>query len=185
MFYAKIKRVLMSAQKIVIRTIPSKDKGACMLNVSIPGYKDLKIENAVFDFNGTIATGGKLSNAFKTRMPEIKEKLNVYILTSDTFGTVAAQCDGLGINIIVLDGDNACALKGDFVRQLGASHTVCIGNGNNDIDMFRECALAILIMGEEGCSAKALPFADIVVKNIEDALSLLTDPTRIIATLRG
>ncbi len=156
-----------------------------MLNVSVPGYGDLEIENAVFDFNGTLAAGGKLHTAIRRMMPEIKEKLNVYILSSDTFGTVVSQCDGLGVHIKVIDSGRACALKADFIKQLGAGRTVCIGNGNNDIDMFRECALAVLIIGREGCSAKALAFADIVVNNIEDALNLLIDPTRIIATLRG
>lgn len=50
--------------------------------------------------------------------------------------------------------------------------------------MFEICALSILIVGDEGYSAKALLKADIVVKSSEDALMLLLNPKRITATLR-
>ena len=153
-----------------------------MLCISVPDEKDLELKNAVFDFNGTLASGGKLSNTVKLMLPRIKEKLTVYILSSDTFGTISEQCSGLGVEIKVVNGG---AAKGDFVKQLGAENTVCIGNGNNDIDMFCQCALSILVMGDEGCSKRALILADIVVKNIKDALNLLIDPSGIIATLRG
>ena len=156
-----------------------------MLKISIPGYRDFVFENVVFDYNGTLAVGGRLSAAVKEMMPAVKEKLNVYILTSDTFGTVADECAGLGVQIKVIDGAHACAAKSRFVRELGAKKTICIGNGSNDAKMFKACALSILIIGGEGCSSKAMAQADIVVSSIGDALNLLIDPVRIVATLRG
>jgi soluble P-type ATPase len=51
--------------------------------------------------------------------------------------------------------------------------------------MFEVSALPIVIIGDEGCSSKTLLKADIVVKNVEDALSLIINPKRIVATLRA
>ncbi|MBV9327442.1 MAG: hypothetical protein JO020_15490 [Chloroflexi bacterium] len=50
--------------------------------------------------------------------------------------------------------------------------------------MLREAALGIAIVGPEGLAAGALAAADVVVPSISDALGLLRNPKRLIATLR-
>ena len=91
------------------------------------------------------------------------------------------ECEDLGIRIeTVGSGDG----KGSLIRGLGASNTVCIGNGRNDIEMFEESALSVAVIGDEGCAAKAAAAADIIAKDIEAAFSLLPKPARITATLR-
>jgi len=156
-----------------------------MIQISIPGQRDLMIENVVFDFNGTLATDGILDQAVKDRLLQLKGSVNVFILTSDTYGTVADEFNGFCAQVKVLKGDNVSAEKRKFVYRYGAENTICIGNGNNDIGMFQICALSILIIGDEGCSVKALMVADIAVKSIVDALDMLINPQRIMATLRG
>jgi soluble P-type ATPase len=59
-----------------------------------------------------------------------------------------------------------------------------MGNGNNDELILKEAALGIAILGDEGISVTALKQADIMVKNISDALDLLLKPKRLMATLR-
>ncbi|MFZ5976018.1 MAG: hypothetical protein ACOYU3_11630 [Bacillota bacterium] len=98
---------------------------------------------------------------------------------------MADEFNGSYAQVKVLKGDNVSAEKRKFVYRYGAEKTVCIGNGSNDIGMFQICALSILIIGDEGCSVKALMVADIAVKSIVDALDMLNHPQRITATLRG
>jgi soluble P-type ATPase len=50
--------------------------------------------------------------------------------------------------------------------------------------MFENSELSIAIIGEEGCSGKLLLHSDIVVHNIVDAMNLLLNEKRMIATLR-
>jgi len=71
-----------------------------------------------------------------------------------------------------------------IIRELGPEKIVAIGNGSNDVLMLREAALGIGVIGEEGCSKDVLKEADLVVKNVIDALSILLHPERIVATLR-
>lgn len=158
-----------------------------MLEIIIPGHNDLSIQNIVFDFNGTLATDGKLKPALKEMLAEIKNftDIDIYILSSDTYGSVQNECRDIGIKVQVLSGKNGRIEKKEFVQALGTENTICIGNGMNDTGMFEVCALSIVIIGEEGCSAKALMKADIAVKSSEDALMLLLNPKRITATLRG
>jgi soluble P-type ATPase len=54
----------------------------------------------------------------------------------------------------------------------------------NDSLMMKKAALGIIVIGEEGASVKAINNADIVVKDIHDALDLLLNKIRIKATLR-
>jgi len=44
--------------------------------------------------------------------------------------------------------------------------------------------LGIAVLGDEGLSVSAMKNADIVVKNISDALDLFLKPKRLMATLR-
>lgn len=155
-----------------------------MLNVKIPGQGDLSIRNIVFDFNGTLATDGKINPRLGALVAQLKLAAELYILTADTYGSVQGECRELGIPVKVLSGKNGTEEKREFVRQLGAESVICIGNGMNDSGMFEACALSIAVIGEEGCSVKALMKADIAVKNIEDAFMLLLKPERITATLR-
>jgi soluble P-type ATPase len=152
-----------------------------MLRIMIPGRDDLKIENVVFDFNGTLATDGKLSETVTGLIAQIREDVTVYILSADTFGTVRMECEGLDIHVKTIGSGLD---KQKFVRSLGDSNTICIGNGMNDVGMFEAGALSIAIMGMEGCAVKAIRAADIVVRNIEDAFELILKSTRITATLR-
>ena len=152
-----------------------------MLKITIPGRSDLRIQNAVFDFNGTVAKDGRLAENLIELLAQIKKDVSVYILTADTYRTVRVECEGLDIPIETI---GAGIEKKEFVRELGASHTVCIGNGINDVGMFEISALSIAVIGEEGCATKAAVAADILVRRIEDAFALLLRPARITATLR-
>jgi soluble P-type ATPase len=51
--------------------------------------------------------------------------------------------------------------------------------------MLKEAALGIAVVQEEGAFAETLMSADVVCTNIVSALGLLTNPLRLIATLRS
>jgi len=73
--------------------------------------------------------------------------------------------------------------KLDFLKTLNLEMTVAIGNGSNDQLILKEAALGIAVLGDEGVSASAMKSADIVVKNIQNALDLFLKPKRLITTL--
>ena len=91
----------------------------------------------------------------------------------------------MGIQAKRLDPGDECKQKAEFVAGLGFHSVVAIGNGANDVEMLREAALWIAVMGGEGLAVQCLSAADIVVSGIENALDLLIYPKRLLATLRG
>ncbi|MFJ7737684.1 HAD family hydrolase [Lysinibacillus sp. NPDC097287] len=156
------------------------------MEINIPGRGIIKIKNLLLDYNGTIACDGKVIPSVKEKIEAIHKKgIRVHLVTADTHGTARNQCANMPIEIQVFDNSNAAENKRDIVDKLGAEQCICIGNGFNDGQMFVACSISIIVIGDEGCSAKSLMKADIVCKNIEDAFDLILKPSRIIATLRG
>lgn len=156
-----------------------------MIMIDIPGYRSIEVENIVFDFNGTIAEDGILINEVKEKIKELSYKnVNIFILTADTYGTVMGQCMGIPFAVKVFDKENASEDKKKIVEKLGYEKTITIGNGRNDIEMFKSSIISIAVIGKEGCFAKTLIEADIVVNSVIDAIDLLLNNNRIKATLR-
>ena len=74
--------------------------------------------------------------------------------------------------------------KRSYVESLGAEGVFAIGNGNNDVGMLRAARVGVAVCLAEGCSGEAAAAADILVRSPLDALDLLLNTNRLIATLR-
>ena len=155
-----------------------------MIKVEIPGRGMFNFENAVFDYNGTIAVDGDVNSETEKNIKKLGELLNIYILTADTYGTVNKKCGHLPAEIKVFPGDEASKHKKEIVENL-KGQTICFGNGFNDIEMFKSADLSVCIIDEEGCCGKIIAHSDIVVKSINDGFNLLFRTNRIKADLRG
>ena len=75
--------------------------------------------------------------------------------------------------------------KQQYINQLGAQNCVAVGNGLNDALMLKEAALGIAIMQEEGCATQTLMTSDLLFGSIDELLTALLQPKRIIASLRN
>lgn len=155
-----------------------------MLIYEIPGRDNIEVQNIVFDYNGTIAVDGKLIDGVEGLINKLAEDVNIYILTADTYGTVEKECMGINGKILTFPKENAGKSKKEIVKSLGGN-TICLGNGYNDIPMFEQAALSIAIIEGEGASGKLLAKADIVVRSIFEALTILLNKNMIKATLRN
>ncbi len=155
-----------------------------MNEITIPNYAALQLEHVVLDYNGTIAKDGALKASAKELIRRLSENYTVHIITADTFGSVAAQSEDLGIVLKILTSLDHTQEKADYIQALGSSRCAAFGNGNNDAKMLESAALGVAVMGEEGCATSTLLASDLVCKSIEEALELLLYPKRLTATLR-
>ena len=155
-----------------------------MFEINIPGRGSYRIDNLVFDVNGTIAVDGNLIGEVAARMADLSSMFDVYVITAGTHGRLTDIESRLGIKARKIDPSKEAEQKQDFVEKLGKESTISIGNGANDTLMLGDAAIGIAVIGQEGASVKAILAADIVVNNISDALNLLLKPKRLIATLR-
>lgn len=155
-----------------------------MLKIQIPGFGELNLEHAVFDYNGTLAKDGIPEKNVLSQLQELNKILKVHILTADTFKRVKQELEGYPFNIHILSSGNEKEQKKEFVEKLIPQKVVSFGNGSNDSAMLKASALGIAIIGGEGMSSKVLECNDIIVHNIDDGIELLFNPLRIKATLR-
>lgn len=167
-----------------LEQVVAEGKVRGMLNIEVPGFKQLELEVLVLDYNGTIAFDGELKPGVQEMVCSLAEYLEIHVLTSDTFGTVVERCQELPVIVTVLETDDHTAEKADYLTQFDARQVVAVGNGSNDWQMLEKAALGIVVIGDEGCSGKALRVADAVVSDFEGALGLLLQPQRLRATLR-
>jgi soluble P-type ATPase len=155
-----------------------------MIRVEIPGTGVFEFEHFVTDFSGTLSEDGMLLPNMKEKLNELSERLNVHVLTSDTFGRAREQLRGANCILHILEGGQHVAQKEHYVNDLGAERVAALGNGNNDELMLKAARLGIAVCLKEGCSKKAIDAANIFVMSPIDAIDLFLSPKRLIATLR-
>jgi soluble P-type ATPase len=156
-----------------------------MIEIAIPGWKELHLQYLVLDLNGTLSCDGQLLGGARERLIALAARLRIHVLTADTFGQAQGELAGLPCEVTILPQGRGDLAKREFVRQLGPEQVVAIGNGRNDRLMLEEAVLGMAVVLREGAAAETLRAADIVLSNIDDALDLLAHPLRLVATLRS
>jgi len=155
-----------------------------MKSVTIPGWGTVHIHNVVLDLNGTITESGQFIPGILGALASLrKQGFRVYVLSGDSRGNLKQQLDRfpeIGIQIT-----ETAQAKRDFVESLGPESTVCIGNGNIDVEMFKVARLSMCTVQGEGATPGAICNADIVVTHIKEAIELIHDENKLIATLRS
>jgi len=154
------------------------------MRLVVPGRGTYDIGHVVLDMNGTLGLDGKLLEGVAERLGLLGATVRLVMITADTHGGASRVRDDLRLETVVLEQGGEAEQKREFVRGLGAQHSVAIGNGANDALMLKESAIGICVVGAEGASTAALLAADVAVTNICDALDLLLKPQRLVATLR-
>ncbi len=156
-----------------------------MIEISVPGYRHFALRHLVLDYNGTLAVDGELLPGVADSLAALAPRLAIHVVTADTFGTVGQIFRATPYEVVLLPPGNQAQAKEALVTRLGPSATVAIGNGRNDRLMLATAALGIVVVQEEGTATATLHAADVLCRSITDALELLANPLRLVATLRS
>ena len=154
-----------------------------MKTITVPGWGSAELENLVLDLNGTLTESGDFIPGVIDYLEKMTaEGFRIYVLSGDTREVLKQGLEKPADveAVIARTADE----KKDFVESIGADHTVCVGNGNIDVEMFKAARLSICTIQAEGATLQAMLAADIVVTHIIQAFEILLDPRRLIATLR-
>lgn len=154
-----------------------------MLTIKIPGRDEMTLSHLILDYNGTIAEDGCIIKEIAPRLEELSKLLDISVITADTHGTAARNCEGLPLTVKTYPTVEVGAIKAEETKSKTGG-VACIGNGFNDILMSDASDLSICVIGKEGCCAALISHADVVVTSIHDALDLLIKTDRLRATLR-
>lgn len=156
-----------------------------MIDITIPRFGSFHVRHLVLDVNGTLTKDGEILPGVTERLNQLHRAIEIELISADTLGRLEAIATQLGLPFTRLDpAEPEPEQKAGFVRRLDALSVVAIGNGANDVDMLKQAAIGITVLGPEGLAVAALHASDVVVGSIEDALDLLLFPKRLIASLR-
>lgn len=156
-----------------------------MIDITIPGFGRLQLEHLVLDYNGTLAVDGQLVEGVSAKLLALDRALSIHVITADTFGGSQKALEAVPCTFKILGPNRQAEGKRDYLRLLGPSRSVAVGNGRNDRLMLEEAALGIGVILDEGVFGGIFESADVVCKTIVDALDLLDHPLRLTATLRS
>lgn len=152
------------------------------LAISIPGRGELRLDYLMLDVNGTLTNRGALIEGIEERLHRLRDALDIGLVSADTFGTLDAVAERLGVRAVrARTGKH----KLSILDELGRDRCAVIGNGANDASVLDAAALGFAILGPEGTSALALGAADVLCASANEALDLLLDPRALTATLRA
>ncbi|WP_457751443.1 HAD family hydrolase [Thermococcus sp.] len=147
--------------------------------MKIPNYGDLEFDAVLFDLNGTLGVEGKIPGDVKELLKKLADKYTVVVLSADTFGTLEGELEGIPARIErVSSGTEKAEIAEDYLPY------AAVGNGNNDVAMLDKAELAFCVVGREGASVDALLTSDIIVTDVRDAIEMLLNEKKLIATLR-
>lgn len=156
-----------------------------MISLAIPGSHELQLKFLVLDFNGTLAVDGELLPGVAERLVTLSSLIEIHVVTADTFGTAQKVLEHLPLKLTILETEDQAKAKRYHVLRLGAEHVAAVGNGHNDERMVSTAVLGIAVMQGEGASPVTLASAKIVTTSILNALDLIINPKRLVATLRA
>jgi len=111
--------------------------------------------------------------------------VEVHLVSALSHGNKGELEAAFGMSIHQVKPGDEAVQKADYVRQLGAERCVAVGNGRNDVRMFEVARLSIAVLGGEGTAVQAALAADVVARSCDDALDLLLNQRRLLATLRS
>jgi soluble P-type ATPase len=154
-----------------------------MITIQRPGQDNFEIDFILIDFEGTLALDRRVHPKAKDKINLLSKRTKIYILTKEEKECVEEALKKVKSELIYLSEENSSRQKLDWLHQLGATRTVAIGNGIDDIPMIEEAGLGICVLSKEGTSSETMKKADVVFMNILDALDFLLKPIRQKATL--
>jgi soluble P-type ATPase len=153
-----------------------------MIHIDIPKWGIIELQHAVFDVNGTLAVDGTSIPGVVDRLKSLADLLSLHALTAGTHGNLARLEQALDLPLHIIESGEE---KTSYVQQLGPAHVIAFGNGMNDVGMLRLAAIGVAVLAGEGVAMDALQVADVLALGPIDAIDLLLNPKRLVATLRG
>ena len=133
--------------------VSSALEGTCDIGMASRALKDSEKEAGATEV--TIAKDGIIPESVKSRLHDLSEDFDIYVLTADTHGTARKQCEDIPVTVHTFPVGNAADYKEQIINEKGGEQCVALGNGRNDVKMFRKAALSIAIMDIEGIAFRS------------------------------
>lgn len=150
--------------------------------VEMPGKGVVTVAELVVDLSDKIDGTAALLGELSQRLDKLGRSIRVTILLDPNDHDASRAVDSLPLDAVILPSSEA---KADLIHALGAERVVAITSTSGDPAMLSAAAIGIAVTNGSEAPAAANLSADVVVASFGEALDLVTDPTRLGATLKA
>ena len=152
------------------------------MKFNIPNRENFEIKTIILDLNGCLAIRGKIVAGAAKRIKKL-EKLGykIILFTGNQRGNADKLCKKLKIEYKICKTQEE---KEQATLNLEPEHCAAIGNARIDIGTFKHAKLSILTLQKEGIHTETIPYTNIIVPSVNDALDLFIDKDSLIATMK-
>ena len=154
-----------------------------MLTLLRPGLEPLEIEFLFLDFEGTLASDGRIHPKAKDKINLLSKRIGICIFVKGNHGLPEKTFGKMKAEVVYLREGPSAKQKLDRLQEAGADRTVVIGNGLDDGPVIEAAGFGICVIGREGASREAVRKADLVVTSVLGAFDFLLKPLRQKATI--
>lgn len=154
-----------------------------MILIQRPGQEAIEINYILIDFEGTLASDGRVHPKAKDKINLLSKRTKIYILAKGEKEKIQETLRRVKAEIFFVKEEESSSQKLELLLNLGPSRSIVIGNGMDDVRMMEEAGLSMAIIGKEGISGELIQTADLIFTDIIDALDFLLKPLRQKATL--
>ena len=149
-----------------------------MILLQRPGQDPLEIEIIMLNFEGTLATDGRVHPKAKDKINLLSKRARIFIFTTGEKESVSSVLRNVKAEVVYLREGETSRGKLDLLQQLGPRRAVAIGSGMSDIEMIEHSGLGIGVMSREGTLSDVIGKANLVFMTVVDALDFLLKPLR-------
>src|ERR1700689_4103790 len=108
------RRGLSSSWRIVMMDRPG-------ILVEIPGFGPREVRTVESDYTGTLSCAGRLVTGVREKLLTLRERVDIRIISSDSFGTAQEELAGI-VKPDILNTNRHDAEKQDYVKTLELRH---------------------------------------------------------------
>jgi soluble P-type ATPase len=154
------------------------------VSIEIPGLGPRKFSTILSDYTGTLSVDGKLTAGVREALLELATRLDIHVLTANTFGTAEEELRGIPLDMKSLKGPGTDhdVQKRQFLSGFNAREVIALGNGNNDRLLLKAVkeggGLSIAVDNGEGCAVDSIQSANVFIHGASKALDLFTSALR-------
>ncbi len=112
-----------------------------MILLQRPGQDPLEIEFIMLNFEGTLATDGRVHPKAKDKINLLSKRARIFIFTTGEKESVSAVLRNVKAEVVYLREGDVSREKRDLLQQLGPRRTVAMGSGMSDIEMIQNSGL--------------------------------------------
>ena len=120
----------------------------CLRSI-FPFFGFVQFAHVVSDFTGTLSVDRKLLPGIKERLNKISEIIEIHILTADTFCMAKEELRGVTCEIHILEGTKNDIQGERYVKKLGPTAVIFLGNGKKDRKMHKASRIDVSVLTED------------------------------------